>query len=103
MKYLRGINYVHRDLKPENILLLKTDLLSPDQTQEIEGYSAEFPYIVKLADFGFVRQLSEEESNGTFLGTKGYVCPEILQFKKYGPKCDLWSLGVILFVMVCQK
>uniref|UniRef100_A0A7S3JQ70 Protein kinase domain-containing protein n=1 Tax=Aureoumbra lagunensis TaxID=44058 RepID=A0A7S3JQ70_9STRA len=87
----RGV--VHRDLKPENLLYV-----SPDSDQ------------IKLADFGLASLLSASTALLTACGTPGYVSPEILitsskkkqgDFSGYGQECDLWSLGVILFILLC--
>jgi len=83
VKYLHSIRIVHRDLKLENILL-------NDKLQ------------VKLSDFGLSKILdpSDEEFMKTRCGTPSYVAPEILLGEAYTPAVDLWSLGVILYLMV---
>jgi len=73
---------VHRDLKPENILF-DADM----QT-------------VKLIDFGMSKILEDENAlMNTKLGTPYYISPEILQ-GKYDKGCDMWSIGVITFVLL---
>ncbi len=79
----RGI--VHRDLKPEN-------LLYADQTEEAE---------IKVADFGLAKLLDQSQVMATACGTPGYVAPEILEGKAYTDKVDMWSLGVILYIILC--
>ena len=77
---------VHRDLKLENILLDKNEN-------------------VKLLDFGFAREY-EGKSNylQTFCGTICYSAPEMLKGEKYaGEKVDVWSLGVILYALLCGE
>ena len=77
---------VHRDLKPENLLYASP---APDET-------------LKLADFGFAAILNTEASLlRTCCGTPGYVAPEILKGKGYTAAVDMWSLGVILYVLLC--
>jgi serine kinase len=81
--YLHGQNIIHRDLKCENILL---------DTQNN----------VKLSDFGFARLLGAGEISKTFCGSAAYAAPEILQGIPYtGFAYDVWSMGVILYIMVC--
>ena len=67
---------VHRDLKLANILLGK-------------GYEP------KLCDFGFAR--AQDDHMESFLGTPVTMAPEILLGKAYDKKCDLWSIGVIIY------
>ena len=77
---------VHRDLKPENLLYKAPE---PDET-------------LKLADFGFAAILNNEASLlRTCCGTPAYVAPEILKGKGYTAAVDMWSLGVILYVLLC--
>jgi len=84
MLYCHARFVVHRDLKPENVLL--------DPTLKK----------VKIADFGFSRTFSPGfDSLQTSCGSLYYAAPEILEGKKYvGPEVDVWSLGVILYVML---
>jgi len=83
VKYIHDKDIVHRDLKPENILL--TD--DTDQAQ------------IKIADFGFARPVGG--GLGTACGTPGYVAPEIINGKPYGKSVDIWSLGVIIYILLC--
>ena len=74
----------HRDLKPENLLL----------TNDVDT-------TVKLADFGFARRVKQMNGLRTLCGTPGYLAPEILErFPAYDVKCDLWSVGVILYLLL---
>lgn len=77
---------VHRDLKPENILLASTD----NET-------------IKIADFGFAKELGITHDGllHTACGTPGYVAPEILRQKPYAASVDIWSLGVIFYILLC--
>jgi len=75
---------VHRDLKPEN-LLLKTKF---DDSQ------------IKLADFGFAKECEGAHSLSTQCGTPGYVAPEILKGLTHGVAVDMWSIGVITFILL---
>lgn len=82
--YLHSRGIVHRDLKPENILL-KTSAPGAE---------------VMIADFGFARSMTGS-LRGTACGTPGYVAPEVVQGRPYGAEVDCWSLGVILFILLC--
>lgn len=75
---------VHRDLKPENILMLNQEFDSP----------------IKIADFGFATT-TEDGYLTTALGTPTYMAPEIIQRKPYDFAVDVWSFGVIAFVLLC--
>jgi hypothetical protein len=74
----------HRDLKPENLLLLSED----DDSA------------VKIADFGFAKRVLKPNSLTTQCGTPGYVAPEILEGIPYDQKADMWSCGVILYILL---
>jgi len=85
MNYLHGNYIVHRDLKPENILLWT---LGDDSC-------------IKLADFGFAKRVPEgKDCLKTQCGTPGYVAPELLKGNLYGLKADMWSIGVIAYILL---
>lgn len=79
---------IHRDLKPENILVNK------------EGH-------IKIADFGCAKKLDSESLQRIIMsfdkGTATYASPEILRALPYSSKCDLWSAGCVLYVLVTGK
>ena len=83
VKYMHDRNVVHRDLKPENLLL-------KSQSDDAD---------VKIADFGFAT-IAEADSLTEQCGTPGYVAPEILGHKKYGKAVDMWSVGVITYILL---
>lgn len=82
--YCHDNNVAHRDLKPENLLL-----------QSEDNDSA-----VKIADFGFAKRVFIPNSLTTQCGTPGYVAPEILEGVPYDTKADMWSVGVILYILL---
>ena len=87
VRYCHALGIVHRDLKPENLLYASSDELS----------------LIKVSDFGFAKFLipKAQEKLFTACGTPSYVSPEIIESKGYDNKVDCWSLGVILYVMLC--
>jgi serine/threonine protein kinase len=57
--------------------------------------------VVKLADFGFAKRVSELEAREISLGTPAYVAPEIIRGDPYGVEVDIWSLGVVSYILLC--
>ncbi|KAJ3032153.1 Serine/threonine-protein kinase par-1 [Rhizophlyctis rosea] len=83
IEYCHNLRVIHRDLKAENLLL----------DSELN---------VKIADFGFSNQFSPGQRLNTWCGSPPYAAPELFQGKEYsGPEVDIWSLGVVLYVLVC--
>ena len=83
--HLHHMGIAHRDLKPENLLFTSTDANA----------------LLKLTDFGFAKELSNNASLQTPCYTPYYVAPEILGSEKYDKSCDMWSLGVIMYILLC--
>ena len=84
--YLHSNNIVHRDLKPENIMLLQ----KPENGN----------YHIKLIDFGTAKIFKPGKKMNKFIGTSYYIAPEVLK-EKYDEKCDVWSCGIILYILLC--
>jgi len=82
--YLHGQRIAHRDLKPENLLLLNA---YPCTT-------------LKLVDFGAARRFEPGVCMRTQVGTPYYVAPELLA-GRYDERCDVWSVGVICYILLC--
>jgi calcium/calmodulin-dependent protein kinase I len=57
---------------------------------------------IKVADFGFAKRISELEVHEVPCGTPGYVAPEILRGDQYSKEVDIWSLGVICYVLLAR-
>lgn len=85
-KYMHARDVIHRDLKPENLIY---------ETKENNS-------LLKITDFGLAKLLSQtNDLMKTACGTPGYVAPEVLKKKKYMNKVDMWSCGVILYILLC--
>ena len=94
LKAMIDIEFTHRDLKPENILI---KYLDKDKNN----------FDIKLTDFGLsTNEIHSSINEHSLAGTKNkmanYMAPEIEKFK-YNKKCDLWSLGVILYELYTNK
>ena len=76
---------MHRDIKPENVLIDK-----------------ELNDTLKIIDFGTSIQIKDNEVLSNMHGTSYYIAPEVLA-KKYNKKCDVWSVGVIMFILLSGK
>eukprot|EP01116_Phalansterium_solitarium_P005805 TRINITY_DN178_c0_g1_i2.p1 TRINITY_DN178_c0_g1~~TRINITY_DN178_c0_g1_i2.p1 ORF type:complete len:259 (-),score=68.20 TRINITY_DN178_c0_g1_i2:443-1219(-) len=85
ISYLHKNGVVHRDLKPENLLYV-----NDHQDSDI-----------KLADFGLSKIVGNSMLLNTACGTPGYVAPEVLKCIGYDKAVDLWSVGVILYILLC--
>ncbi|KAF2447553.1 protein kinase kin1 [Karstenula rhodostoma CBS 690.94] len=85
LDYCHRNSIVHRDLKIENILISKTG-------------------DIKIIDFGLSNLFSPKNLLKTFCGSLYFAAPELLQAKQYtGPEVDIWSFGIVLYVLVCGK
>ena len=85
IEYSHRLKIVHRDLKPENVLL--DDDLN-----------------VKIADFGLSNVIKDGDFLKTSCGSPNYAAPEVIRGGLYtGPEIDVWSCGVILYVMLCGR
>jgi serine/threonine protein kinase len=83
--YCHVQNICHRDLKPENIMLERT-----------KGK-------IKIIDFGTAMSFNPAVGMTTILGTPYYMAPEIFNSNRYDEKSDMWSVGVIMFVMLTGR
>ncbi|XP_042209356.1 serine/threonine-protein kinase SIK1-like isoform X1 [Homarus americanus] len=83
VEYCHNRHIVHRDLKAENLLM-------------------DVNMNMKIADWGFSNYYTPADTLNTWCGSPPYAAPEVFEGKKYiGPEIDIWSLGVVLYVLVC--
>ncbi|KAK2854557.1 hypothetical protein Q7C36_006426 [Tachysurus vachellii] len=82
--FLHKNNVVHLDLKPQNILLTSDDPLGD----------------IKIVDFGLSRMMSSNQEIREIMGTPEYVAPEVLNYEPISTATDMWSIGVLAYVML---
>ena len=85
VKYLHRYGIVHRDLKPDNIMITQQNDFG----------------VIKIMDFGLSKIVSTQEKMVDGYGTLSYVAPEVLLRTPYNKEVDIWSMGVILYYMLC--
>lgn len=81
IKHCHAHNIVHRDLKPENIIVTPSDS-------------------IRLIDFGLSKTQQALQDSQQVAGTPFYIAPEVIDMKPYGTKADMWSVGVILYILL---
>jgi len=90
LAYLHSHNIVHRDLKLENILI---------QEKEKSKTTGEDLFNIKIIDFGTARIFNNNKKPQSIVGSSYYIAPEVLR-QNYNKECDLWSVGVILYMFI---
>ena len=88
INYCHNMHIVHRDLKPENILITERD-------------KNNYPRI-KICDFGTSKMFEKGAVQRKLVGSSYYIAPEVLK-KHYDEKCDIWSCGVILYILLSGR
>ena len=86
VNYCHKMHIIHRDLKPENILIVNKDK---------DGYPT-----IKVCDFGTSKIFEKGAVQRKLVGSSYYIAPEVLK-KSYNEKCDVWSCGVIMYIIKC--
>ena len=83
INYLHDVGICHRDIKPENFILTE--------------------YGLKMIDFGLSEEIEKDEmKERAMIGTPYYMAPEVIK-GRFGKGCDLWSLGVVMFLMLTGR
>ena len=88
INYCHNMKIIHRDLKPENILIVDRD-------------KNQYPRI-KICDFGTSKMFEKGAVQRKLVGSSYYIAPEVLK-KHYDEKCDIWSCGVILYILLSGR
>ena len=88
INYCHKMHIIHRDLNPENILIIDRNEL---------GYPR-----IKICDFGLSKIFEKGLKQKKVVGSIFYIAPEVLK-KNYNEKCDIWSCGVIMYILLSQK
>ena len=88
INHCHSMNIIHRDLKPENILIIDKD-------------KNEFPRI-KICDFGISKIMEKGNQDSRVVGVPYYMAPELFS-KRITEKCDIWSIGVILYLLLSGR
>lgn len=83
LQHMHQREVLHLDLKPENIMLIR-----PDSKQ------------IKLIDFGLARKYNPKENLKVMFGTPEFVAPEVITYERITPATDLWSIGVIAYILL---
>ena len=86
--YCHKMNIIHRDIKPENIMITN---------REKNGCLQ-----VKLIDFGTAKMFEKGHQEKKYVGSSYYMAPEIIK-RNYDEKCDIWSIGVILYILLTGR
>ena len=95
IEYCHDNNIIHRDLKLESILIESIENITIND-EEVELLN------IKISDFSSARSFRKNKKLSKKVGTPYYIAPEVLN-RKYNEKCDIWSIGVIMFMLLTGK
>ena len=87
LNYCHKMKIIHRDLKPENILIAKNE----------NNFLR-----IKICDFGTSQIFKKDEKQSEIVGSVYYIAPEVI-LKDYNFKCDLWSCGIMMYILLTRK
>ena len=93
LEALHRSGILHRDIKLENLLI---ESRKEGESEEDDQGAQAF----KVADFGFAKQMDEKDRFRNPAGTLGYAAPEVLEKREYGPATDVYSAGVVLYILL---
>ena len=93
LSYLHENHILHRDLKLENIMISEIE----EDINTKEKY-----FWIKIIDFGTAKIFKKNKNEKAVVGSSYYIAPEVLK-QKYNEKCDTWSVGVILYMLICGR
>ena len=93
LSYLHEKHILHRDLKLENIMISEIE----EDINTKEKY-----FWIKIIDFGTAKIFKKNKNEKAVVGSSYYIAPEVLK-QKYNEKCDTWSVGVILYMLICGR
>ncbi|XP_033030690.1 death-associated protein kinase 2-like isoform X2 [Lacerta agilis] len=85
LTYMHSRRIAHFDLKPENIMLFQKDVPNP---------------LIKIIDFGLAQKLEEGVTFKSLCGTPQYIAPEVINYEALGTATDMWSIGVITYILL---
>jgi calcium-dependent protein kinase len=95
VNYCHSSNIVNRDLRLENILVESVE------KKIINGEEITF-YNIRISDFKSGRSFKPSQKLNKKVGNPYYIAPEVLK-RKYNEKCDMWSLGIIMYILLTCK
>ena len=95
VSYCHSGNIVNRDLRPENILVESIEKKYV-QNEEVCFYN------IRVSDFKSARSYKNNKKLNKKVGNPYYIAPEVLK-RKYNEKCDIWSCGIIMYILLCNK
>lgn len=95
VSYIHSANIINRDLRLENILV---------ESKEFKIVNGEeYPiYNIRMGDFKSARSFKNSKKLNKKVGNPYYIAPEVLK-RRYTEKCDLWSCGIIMYILLCGR
>jgi len=95
VSYMHAANIINRDLRLENILVQSKETKTVNQN-EVDLYN------IRIGDFKCARSFKNSKKLNKKVGNPYYIAPEVLK-RRYTEKCDIWSCGIIMYILLCGK